>query len=67
MKKDIIQPEVKDVYIAIVGRKNEFDETEWVSYLINNRNEKLEGVLVSTRGYGEIKGEHKKNTLEIFN
>jgi len=37
MKKDIIQPEVKDVYIAIVGRKNEFDETEWVSYLINNR------------------------------
>ncbi len=60
MKKDLIQPEVKDVYIAVIGRKNEFDETEWVAYLINNRNEKLEGVLVSTRGYGEIEGEHKK-------
>jgi len=60
MKKDLIQLEVKDVFIAVIGHKNEFDETEWVAYLINNKNVKLEGVLVSTRGYGEIDGEHKK-------
>jgi len=60
MKKDLIQLEVKDVFIAVIGHENEFDETEWVAYLINNKNVKLEGVLVSTRGYGEIDGEHKK-------
>lgn len=60
MKKDIVQPEVKDVYIAVIAKEQETGEYEWTAYLINNRNEKLEGVLISTRGYGEIKGEHKK-------
>lgn len=60
MKKDIIQPEVKDVYIAVVAHNNALGVTEWVAYVINNKKEKLEGVLVSTRGYGEIDGEHKK-------
>ncbi len=60
MKKDIIQPEVVDVHIAIVQEKNELGKIDWMAYVINNRNELLEGVLISTRGYGEIKGEQKK-------
>jgi len=60
MKKDIIQPEVVDVHIAIVQEKNELGGIDWVAYVINNRKELLEGVLISTRGYGEIKGEQKK-------
>lgn len=60
MKKDISQPVVKDVYIAIIAKEHEDGKYEWNAYIINNKNEKLEGVLISTRGYGEIKGEHKK-------
>ncbi len=60
MKKDIKPPEVVDVHIAIILEKNELEGNEWTAYLINNREELLEGVLVSTRGYGEIKGEAKK-------
>ena len=60
MKKDINPPVVKDVYIAIVSEENPGGASEWVSYLINNKNETLEGVLVSTRGYGEIDNEQKK-------
>ena len=60
MKKDIIQPEVVDVYIAIVQEKNELGSIEWMAYIINNKSELLEEVLISTRGYGDIKGEQKK-------
>lgn len=60
MKKDLITPAVIDVYIAIIQETNELGGEEWTAYLINNRNEKLEGVLISTRGYGEIEGEPKK-------
>lgn len=60
MKKDISPPIVKNVYLAIIAKEHETGEFEWIAYLINNRNEKLEGVLISTRGYGEIEGEHKK-------
>ena len=60
MKKDIIPPVVKNVYVAVVSEENELGGNEWTAYLINDSNEKLEGVLVSSRGYGEIKGEQKK-------
>jgi hypothetical protein len=60
MKKDISQPIVKDVYIAVIAKEHEAGEYEWIAHIVNNGSEKLEGVLISTRGYGEIKGEHKK-------
>ncbi|MEZ7901598.1 MAG: hypothetical protein QMC21_06195 [Flavobacteriales bacterium] len=60
MKKDISQPIVKDVYIAVIAKEHETGEYEWIAHIVNNGSEKLEGVLISTRGYGEIKGEHKK-------
>lgn len=62
MKKDISQPIVKDVYIAVIAKEHEAGEYEWIAHIVNNGSEKLEGVLISTRGYGEIKGEHKKTT-----
>ncbi len=60
MKKDISQPIVKDVYTAVIAKEHETGEYEWIAHIVNNGSEKLEGVLISTRGYGEIKGEHKK-------
>lgn len=64
MKKDINPPAVKDIAMAVVPELNELNETVYNVYFINLKDTDLEGVLVSSRGYGEIKGE-KVNTSEL--
>ncbi len=60
MLKDIEIPKVEGVAIDVI--KDENSESDWTVYLINTRNERLEGVLISSRGYGEIEGIKKKTT-----
>lgn len=51
MKKDIIIPQVKDVYIAIVHEWNaDFTSQDWIVYLINDGREPLESVMIMSRG-----------------
>lgn len=57
MKKDIEFPKVTDVGVAVVLEKNEIDEEVWNVYILNLKEEELEGVLVSARGYGIINNE----------
>ncbi len=64
MKKDIEFPKVTDVAVAIVSEKNELNQEEWNVYLLNLKDEPIEGVLVSSRGYGELNQE-KRNTSEL--
>ena len=64
MKKDIDIPVFEDVWIAAVATKNDFNETEWDIYLINNKSEKIENVLVTSRGYGSL--ENKKRKTAVF-
>lgn len=64
MKKDIEIPVMKDVAVAIVSEKNELNQDEWYVYLVNLKEKPLEGVLVSSRGYGEIDQE-KRSTSEL--
>jgi hypothetical protein len=53
MKKDIIIPEVKEVYVAVVKEKFP-DRTEgWTVYLVNNRNEMIDGVMITSKGYSD--------------
>lgn len=67
MKKDINPPKVEDIAVAITKEVNELGGEEWFAYLINLKNELIEGVLVSSRGYGEIDGEIRKTaTLRHF-
>ena len=67
MKKDIILPEVKDIAIAIVKEENENQEHVWNSYLINLKKVELEGVLVTSVGYGDMNEEKvKTSTLRHF-
>jgi hypothetical protein len=67
MIKDIPELIVENVAIAIVREKNEFDETVWNSYLINLKDQKIEGVLVTSTGYGELNEEKvKTSTLRHF-
>jgi hypothetical protein len=67
MIKDIPELIVENVAIAVVREKNELDETVWNSYLINLKDQKIEGVLVTSTGYGELKEEKvKTSTLRHF-
>lgn len=67
MIKDIPELKVENIAIAIIREKNELDETVWNSYLINLKDEKIEGVLVTSTGYGELNDEKvKTSTLRHF-
>ncbi|MCB9178211.1 MAG: hypothetical protein H6590_02125, partial [Flavobacteriales bacterium] len=54
MRKDIPDPKVEGVAMAVVREKDEDGEDAWYVYLINRNEHALENVLVSSRGYGEI-------------
>ena len=58
MKGDIEYPTVSDVSIAAV-----LEENAWSIYLINQKEVELEGVLVSSRGYGIIEGEDVETSV----
>jgi hypothetical protein len=64
MRKDIEIPKVTDVAVAVVNEVNELNVEEWNVYIVNLKNETIEGVLVSSRGYGEIQNE-KRATSEL--
>ncbi|MGB3592015.1 MAG: hypothetical protein WBA16_10065 [Nonlabens sp.] len=54
MKKDIVMPKVKDVYIAIVQEINEESRKwDWIVYLINDSRVPLESVMIMSRGRHE--------------
>jgi hypothetical protein len=67
MKKDIQPPVVENIVVAIVKETNEFLETVHNVYIVNLRKEAIEGVLVSSKGYGELNGEIRRtSTLRHF-
>ena len=67
MKKDIIPQIVEDIAVAVVTEENDLGEKEWNVYLLNLKKEKIEGVLVTSKGYGSLDGEEvKTSTLRHF-
>ena len=67
MLKDIPELKVKDVALAVVPESESgkalSEETQWKVYIINLKQEPLTGVLVSSKGYGEIEGEQVKTSV----
>ena len=58
---------VENVAVDIIKEKNELNETVWNSYLINMKDVKLEGVIVTSTGYGQINDEKiRTSTLRHF-
>lgn len=52
MKKDIIFPQVRSVYLAVVNEFNKVYKTyDWNAYIINDKDNELELVLVVISGY----------------
>lgn len=67
MQKDIIHPVVEGIAIAVVKENKEKDENQWNVYLLNLKETHIEGVLVSSRGYGVKNGEKvETSTLRHF-
>jgi len=63
MKKDIPENIVEDVAITVVLMSETPEVMNWTVYLINMKNEKLENVLISSKGYGEKDGRMVKTSV----
>lgn len=64
MLKDIHRPEVKNIVLAAVKEQNEeTGDMEWHVYLVNLNEEMIRGVLVSSKGYGELDGKEVKTSI----
>ncbi len=63
MKKDIVPPIVEDIAVAIVKEQNELDEDIWNVYLLNFKHATIEGVLVTSCGYGMYNNENVKTSI----
>ncbi len=65
MKEDIIDPVVEDIAIAAIPEQNETTgEDEWFIYLLNLKKVEINNVIISSKGYGEIK-EEKVETSQL--
>ncbi len=62
MKKDLPDNHVEDVAIAVVLEEDKIESRSWKVYLLNLKNQALENVLISSKGYGSINGETVKTT-----
>ncbi|HEY4617325.1 MAG TPA: hypothetical protein VIH09_03945 [Flavobacterium sp.] len=64
MKKDIIIPEVENVFVAAVQEwSDDFMEKVWYAYLVNDSDFLIESVMVVSKAFGTIEGEMKKTSL----
>ena len=64
MKKDIIIPEVENVFMAAIREWNDdFMDNVWNVYLVNDSDFKLDGIMVVSKAFGTIEGEMRKTSL----
>ncbi len=67
MKRDIVRPQVSDVYIAVVPGPGEGGQTQWSVVLINDKDVMLTHVIVNASGKGKVDGIEKSTaTLRLF-
>lgn len=64
MKKDIIIPEVENVFIAAIQEWNDdFMQKTWYAHLVNDSDFQLDSVMVVSKASGMIGGDMKKTSL----
>ena len=63
MIKDLPENKVKDIAIAVALEKESAETKLWYVYLINLKNEPIENVLITSRGYGEKDGKQVKTSI----
>ena len=62
MIKDLPENDVKDIAVAVALEHENIESKTWYVYLINLKNEVIENVLVTSKGYGEKNGEQVKTS-----
>lgn len=62
MIKDLPPNIVQDIAIAVALEGENIESKTWYVYLINLKNEPIENVLITSRGYGEKNGEQIKTS-----
>ena len=63
MKKDLPENIVENIAVAVVLESSTPEEKSWKVYLINLKDEPIETVLVSSKGYGQKEGEDVKTSI----
>ena len=53
MREELKGPKVEKIAVAVVQQKNELDETIYNVYLLNLSDKIIEGVMISSKGYGQ--------------
>jgi hypothetical protein len=54
MKKDILIPEVKNVFVAAVLITDDTGDQQWWIHLINDNTSPLENIMIQSRGYSNL-------------
>jgi len=62
MMRNIERPEVDGIALAVVKEINEENHEEWAVYLFSMKTERIDLVLVSSRGYGTFNNEEVKTS-----
>ncbi|GHE34613.1 hypothetical protein [Sphingobacterium griseoflavum] len=63
MKKDLPENIVEDISIAVVLERESPSEKVWNVYLVNEKQDPLANVLISSKGYGQKDGRDVKTTV----
>ena len=53
MREELLGPKVKNVAVAVVQELNEDNEICYNVYLLNLREDIMEGIIITSKGYGE--------------
>lgn len=53
MREDLLGPKVQNVGVAVVQEMGENNEQVYNVYLLNLREDIMEGIIITSRGYGE--------------
>jgi hypothetical protein len=62
MKKDILFPKPEGVHFAAILGEDNLKQAVWEVFLINERNETLENVLNTSKGFGIVDNEMRKTS-----
>lgn len=63
MIKDLPDNTVQNIAIAVALERENAESKIWYVYLINLKNEPIENVLITSKGYGEKNGEQVKTSV----
>lgn len=63
MKKDLPENIVEDISVAVVLERESPSEQVWNVYLINEKKEPIQNVMVSSKGYGIKEGKEVKTSI----